>query len=137
MTFSLGTDDFMTSMQIYASPVQLYDVVFTILPRLERARTLVNTTLETLIDHANHPQDLRRYREMQRKLLLEMQMIHANLDHLLERYRDNVQQLLQSQGGNGNREVTLDDMEQDALARAQEIYQKVVEFQTGRRSVPW
>ena len=137
MTFSLGTDDFMTSMQIYASPVQLYDVVFAILPRLERARTLVNTTLETLIDNANHPQDLRRYREMQRKLLLEMQMIHANLDHLLERYRDNVQQLLQSQGGNGNREVTLDDMEQDALARAQEIYQKVVEFQTGRRSVPW
>ena len=25
----------------------------------------------------------------------------------------------------------------DALARAKEIYQKVVEFQTGRRSVPW
>jgi len=125
------------SMQIYHSPIQLYDVVFTIIPRLERARNLVNSTLETLIDTANHPNDLLRYREMQRKLMLEMQMIHANLTHLLERYRSDVQELLHSQGAQGNREVQLDDMEQDALARAKEIYQKVVEFQTGRRNVPW
>lgn len=125
------------SMQIYNSPIELYDVVFTIIPRLERARNLVNSTLETLIDTANHPSDLLRYREMQRKLMLEMQMIHANLTHLLERYRSDVQDLLQSQGAQGNREVQLDDMEQDALARAKEIYQKVVEFQTGRRNVPW
>lgn len=125
------------SMQIYNSPIELYDVVFTIIPRLERARNLVNSTLETLIDTANHPSDLLRYREMQRKLMLEMQMIHANLTHLLERYRSDVQELLQSQGAQGNREAQLDDMEQDALARAKEIYQKVVEFQTGRRNVPW
>lgn len=125
------------SMQIYNSPIQLYDVVFVIIPRLERARNLVNSTLNTLIDNASHPNDLLRYREMQRKLMLEMQMIHANLTHLLERYRSDVQKLLQSQGAQGDREVQLDDMEQDALARAKEIYQKVVEFQTGRRNVPW
>ena len=125
------------SMQIYNSPIQLYDVVFVIIPRLERARNLVNSTLNTLIDNASHPNDLLRYREMQRKLMLEMQMIHANLTHLLERYRSDVQELLQSQGAQGNREAQLDDMEQDALARAKEIYQKVVEFQTGRRNVPW
>lgn len=128
---------FQHSFQHYKDPVQLYDVVFVITPRLEQARNLVNTTLQSLIDNAKQPQDLMRYREMQRKLMLEIQMIHANLTHLLERYRADVQVLLQSQGAKGNREVTLDEMERDAMARAREIYQKVVEFQTGRRNVPW
>ncbi|XGA79744.1 hypothetical protein OR573_14870 [Halomonas sp. CH40] len=128
---------FQHSFQHYKDPVQLYDVVFVITPRLEQARSLVNTTLQSLIDNAKQPQDLLRYREMQRKLMLEIQMIHANLTHLLERYRADVQALLHSQGAKGNREVSLDEMEKDAMARAREIYQKVVEFQTGRRSVPW
>lgn len=115
----------------------LYDVVFVILPRLERAQKLINQTFDTLIEGASQPQDLLRYREMQRKLMLETQMIHANLNHLLERYRANVQQLMQSQGEKGDRPVEVDDMEQDAIERAKDIYAKVVAFQTGRREVPW
>ncbi|MGY4878610.1 hypothetical protein ACLUEY_12085 [Vreelandella aquamarina] len=117
--------------------VYLYDVVFIILPRLQNAQTLVNKTLNTLIDGAKDPKDLLKRLEQKRKFTLETQSIRVNLEHLLERYRSDVDSLLQSQGANGNREVLMDEMERDAIARAKEIYRKVVAFQTGRREVPF
>ncbi|MYL24934.1 hypothetical protein GLV89_14225 [Halomonas alkaliantarctica] len=111
----------------YEAPIQLYDVVFIIIPRLDRAQKLVNKTLETLIEGASDHKDF----------TLELQAIHTNLEHLLERYRPDVKELLRTGGISGIRTVEPDEMEQDAIERAKEIYRKVVEFQTGRRKVPF
>ncbi|WP_075879886.1 hypothetical protein [Vreelandella massiliensis] len=121
----------------YEAPIQLYDVVFIIVPRLDRAQKLVNRTLDTLIEGATDPKDLTKRLEQRRDFTLELQAIHTNLEHLLERYRPDVKDLLRTSGMSGNRTVEPDDMEQDAIERAKEIYRKVVEFQTGRRNVPF
>lgn len=124
-------------MNHYHSPINLYDVVYVIVPRLHHAQTLVNSTLNTLISSAHDPNDLHKRLEQRRAFTLELQATHTNLEHLLERYRPDVRALLESGGSQGNREITPDAMEQDALERAKEIYLKVVAFQTGRRNVPW
>ncbi|MYL23450.1 hypothetical protein GLV89_06565 [Halomonas alkaliantarctica] len=121
----------------YEAPIQLYDVVYVIIPRLDQAQKLVNKTLDTLIDGARNPKDLTKRLEQRREFTLELQAIHTNLEHLLERYRADVKDMLASGGASGNRTVEPDAMEQDAIERAKEIYRKVVAFQTGRREVPW
>lgn len=124
-------------MQTYSPPLSLYDVVYVIVPRLHRAQKLVNRTLDTLITGAISGEDLAKRLEQRRQFTMELQAIHTNLEHLLERYRREVQDLLRSQGSQGNRDVTPDEMEIDAVERAKEIYRKVVAFQTGRRDVPF
>lgn len=135
--FSLNAYKHLHLMNNYASSVHLYDVVYIIIPRLHRAQKLVNNTLDALIDTAKNPNDLHTRLEQRRAFTLELQATLTNLEHLLERYRADVQTLLKSNGSSGNRAITTDDMEQDAIERAKDIYQKVVAFQTGRRSVPW
>lgn len=121
----------------YESPIQLYDVVFIIVPRLDRAQKLVNKTLDTLIEGATDHKDLTKRLEQRRDFTLELQAIHTNLEYLLERHRPDVKELLRTGGISGIRTVEPDEMEQDAIERAKEIYRKVVEFQTGRRNVPF
>ncbi len=124
-------------MHTTTASLHLYDVVYVIVPRLQQAKVLVNNTLDALIETANHPTDLHTRLEQRRAFTLELQATHTNLEHLLERYRADVQALLESGGRHGNRAITPDAMEHDAIERAKDIYQKVVAFQTGRRSVPW
>jgi hypothetical protein len=121
----------------YESPIQLYDVVFVIVPRLHQAQKLVNKTLDTLIDGATDHKDLSKRLEQRRDFTLELQSIHTNLEHLLGHHRPDVKELLRTNGMSGNRTLEPDDMEQDAIERAKEIYRKVVAFQTGRRNVPF
>ena len=124
-------------MQTYSAPLSLYDVVYVIVPRLHRAQKLVNQTLETLINGAATGDDLARRLEQRRQFTLELQVINTKLEHLLERYRGDVKSLLQSHGSQGNLSITPDEMENDAVERAKEIYRRVVAFQTGRRDVPF
>ncbi|GAA3909744.1 hypothetical protein GCM10022228_20660 [Halomonas cibimaris] len=115
----------------------LDDVVYVIVPRLNRAQKLVNQTLDTLIRDAASSAELAKRLEQRRCFTLELQAINTNLEHLLARHRADVQTLLQSGGSKGGRHVALDPMETDAVERAKEIYRKVVAFQTGRREVPF
>ncbi|MDR5899475.1 hypothetical protein QC823_10790 [Halomonas vilamensis] len=125
------------SYRQYEAPFQLYDVVYVIIPRLDQAQKLVNGTLASLINGATDHKDLAKRMEQRREFTLELQAIHTNLEHLLERYRPDVKDMLASGGASGNRKVEPDEMEQEAIERAKEIYRKVVAFQTGRREVPW
>ncbi len=117
--------------------VTVRDLMYTIIPRLNSAQRLVNNTLDSLIEVSKQPEDLARRLDQQRRFQMETHAIHMNLEHLLKRYQEEVNAVNRSEGRLPGAEISPDEMEADAISRAQEIYARVYSFQTGSREMPF
>lgn len=124
-------------MHYNETSVTVRDLMYTIIPRLNTAQRLVNNTLDSLIEVSKQPEDLARRLDQQRRFQMETHAIHMNLEHLLKRYKEDVDAVNRSEGRLPGAEISPDEMEADAISRAQEIYARVHSFQTGSRKMPF
>ncbi|CAM4139228.1 hypothetical protein VRRI112168_15645 [Vreelandella rituensis] len=124
-------------MHYNETSVTVRDLMYTIIPRLNSAQRLVNNTLDSLIEVSKQPEDLARRLDQQRRFQMETHAIHMNLEHLLKRYQEEINAVTRSEGRLPGAQISPDEMEADAISRAQEIYARVHAFQTGSRKMPF
>ncbi|WP_233437252.1 hypothetical protein [Vreelandella alkaliphila] len=72
----------------------LHELIYAVIPNLNRAEKLVLNTLESLIEAAENPLDVVKRNEQRHAFSLEVHRVRINIEHLLERYRADVDRVL-------------------------------------------
>lgn len=114
----------------------LHELIYAVIPNLNRAEKLVLNTLESLIAAAENPLDVVKRNEQRHAFSLEVHRVRINIEHLLERYRADVGRVLRSGGEVKGPVVVPDAQEADAIRSAIDIYLHVRSFQRGERRQP-
>ncbi|MGO2007116.1 hypothetical protein [Vreelandella alkaliphila] len=114
----------------------LHELIYAVIPNLNRAEKLVLNTLESLIEVAENPLDVVKRNEQRHAFSLEVHRVRINIEHLLERYRADVDRVLRSGGEVKGPVVVPDALEADAIRSAIDIYLHVRSFQRGERRQP-
>ena len=114
----------------------LHELIYAVIPNLNRAEKLVLNTLESLIEVAENPLDVVKRNEQRHAFSLEVHSVRINIEHLLERYRSDVDRVLRSGGEVKGPVVVPDALEADAIRSAIDIYLHVRSFQRGERRQP-
>ncbi|PAU70889.1 hypothetical protein [Vreelandella alkaliphila] len=114
----------------------LHELIYAVIPNLNRAEKLVLNTLESLIEAAENPLDVVKRNEQRHAFSLEVHRVRINIEHLLERYRADVDRVLRSGGEVEGPIVVPDTLEADAIRSAIDIYLHVRSFQRGERRQP-
>ncbi|WKD28687.1 hypothetical protein NDQ72_01700 [Halomonas sp. KG2] len=114
----------------------LHELIYAVIPNLNRAEKLVLNTLESLIEVAENPLDVVKRNEQRHAFSLEVHRVRINIEHLLERYRSDVDRVLRSGGEVKGPVVVPDALEADAIRSAIDIYLHVRSFQRGERRQP-
>ncbi|UTD57259.1 hypothetical protein [Halomonas sp. MS1] len=114
----------------------LHELIYAVIPNLNRAEKLVLNTLESLIEVAENPLDVVKRNEQRHAFSLEVHRMRINIEHLLERYRADVDRVLRSGGEVKGPIVVPDALEADAIRSAIDIYLHVRSFQRGERRQP-
>ncbi|MDX5978275.1 hypothetical protein [Vreelandella alkaliphila] len=114
----------------------LHELIYAVIPNLNRAEKLVLNTLESLIESAENPLDVVKRNEQRHAFSLEVHRVRINIEHLLERYRADVDRVLRSGGEVEGPIVVPDALEADAIRSAIDIYLHVRSFQRGERRQP-
>ncbi|MGP5310692.1 hypothetical protein [Vreelandella alkaliphila] len=114
----------------------LHELIYSVIPNLNRAEKLVLNTLESLIEAAENPLDVVKRNEQRHAFSLEVHRVRINIEHLLERYRADVDRVLRAGGEVKGPIVVPDALEADAIRSAIDIYLHVRSFQRGERRQP-
>ncbi|WP_271910447.1 hypothetical protein [Vreelandella alkaliphila] len=114
----------------------LHELIYAVIPNLNRAEKLVLNTLESLIESAENPLDVVKRNEQRHAFSLEVHRVRINIEHLLERYHADVDRVLRSGGEVEGPIVVPDALEADAIRSAIDIYLHVRSFQRGERRQP-
>ncbi|MCD6439107.1 MAG: hypothetical protein J7L56_12710 [Halomonas sp.] len=114
----------------------LHELIYAVIPNLNRAEKLVLNTLESLIEAAENPLDVVKRNEQRHAFSLEVHRVRINIERLLERYRADVDRVLRSGGEVEGPIVVPDALEADAIRSAIDIYLHVRSFQRGERRQP-
>ncbi|WP_447555051.1 hypothetical protein [Vreelandella sp. EE22] len=110
-------------------------LVFSVIPNLNLAQTLVTDTLESLIERASDPLEVLKRRDQKERFNLEIHRLRFTLEALLERYRADVNALLSGENHPPS-ELVLGDEDVVAINEAIAIYHHVRAFQRGERVNP-